>query len=175
EGRAGPPPPVPPRRPARAAVAPPPPPAPDRLWGTADPAAVRALLPEPAVLVVKGGEGPAVAFERPRGTGGQAAEDEVTTVPAPRVDVLASVGAGDGFAAGYLSAALRGLGARARLRHGHLAAAAALTAPGDLAAPPRRAHADRLAALDEHAWGRLHLGPGWTSAGTEADEEVRTG
>ncbi|MGW4052526.1 sugar kinase [Streptomyces sp. NPDC004779] len=147
----------------------------DRLWGTADPAAVRALLPEPAVLVVKGGEGPAVAFERPRGTGGQTPEDEVTTVPAPRVDVLASVGAGDGFAAGYLSAALRGLGARARLRHGHLAAAAALTAPGDLAAPPRRAHADRLAALDEHAWGRLHLGPGWTSAGTEADEEVRTG
>ncbi|MFF9149948.1 sugar kinase [Streptomyces sp. NPDC014861] len=146
----------------------------DRLWGTADPAAVRALLPEPAVLVVKGGEGPAVAFERPGG-GGTAREDAVTTVPAPRVDVLASVGAGDGFAAGYLSAVLRGLGARARLRHGHLAAAAALTAPGDLAAPPRRAHADRLAALDERAWGRLHLGPGWTSAGTEADEEVRTG
>ncbi|MFF2775758.1 sugar kinase [Streptomyces sp. NPDC058052] len=142
----------------------------DRLWGTADPAAIRALLPEPAVLVVKGGEGPAVAFERPRDGGG----DVVTAVPAPRVDVLASVGAGDGFAAGYLSATLRGLAARDRLRHGHLAAAAALTVPGDLAAPPRRDHADRLAALDAGAWGGLHLGPGWTSAGTEADEEVRT-
>ncbi|GGR28199.1 carbohydrate kinase [Streptomyces roseolus] len=142
----------------------------ERLWGTADAAAVRALLPEPAVLVVKGGEGPAVAFERPRD--GRA--DTVTTVPAPRVDVLAAVGAGDGFAAGYLSAVLRGLRMRDRLRHGHLAAAAALTVPGDLAAPPGHARADRLAGLDDDAWGRLHLGPGWTSAGTEADEEVRT-
>lgn len=142
----------------------------ERLWGTADAAVVRALLPQPAVLVVKGGEGPAVAFERP--ADGRA--DTITAVPAPRVDVLAAVGAGDGFAAGYLSAALRGLRMRDRLRHGHLAAAAALTVPGDLAAPPGRARADRLAGLDDDAWGRLHLGPGWTSAGTEADEEVRT-
>jgi 2-dehydro-3-deoxygluconokinase len=46
--------------------------------------------------------------------------------------------------------------------------------PGDLAAPPARDHADRLAALDEEAWGRLRLGPGWTEDTQRADEEVRT-
>lgn len=73
---------------------------------------------------------------------------------------------------GYLSGALRGLPVPARLRHGHLMAAAALTTPGDLAAPPSRAHADRLADLDDASWGTLHLGPGWTADG--AVEEVRT-
>jgi 2-dehydro-3-deoxygluconokinase len=53
-------------------------------------------------------------------------------------------------------------------------AAAALTVPGDLATPPSRHHADRLAALDDDAWGRLRLGPGWTQADEGADEEVRT-
>ncbi|MFB7606702.1 sugar kinase [Streptomyces gardneri] len=96
--------------------------------------------------------------------------DTVTAVPAPLVDVLAPVGAGDAFAAGFLSATLRGLDMTARLRHGHLMAAAALTVPGDVAVPPRRAHADRLAALDAGAWGTLHLGPGWTGD----DQEVRT-
>ncbi|MFB7367098.1 sugar kinase, partial [Streptomyces hydrogenans] len=40
----------------------------ERLWGATDPRAVRALLPEPAVLLVKGGEGPVTAFERQRDT-----------------------------------------------------------------------------------------------------------
>ncbi len=53
-------------------------------------------------------------------------------------------------------------------------AAAALTVPGDLAVPPARDHADRLAALDDTAWGRLRLGPGWTQADARAEEEVRT-
>ena len=78
------------------------------------------------------------------------------------------------FAAGFLSATLRELPERDRLRHGHLWAAAALTAPGDLAPPPTREHADRLAALDDDAWGRLRLGPGWTQAAQRAEEEVRT-
>ncbi|MET7437885.1 sugar kinase, partial [Streptomyces sp. NPDC005568] len=58
--------------------------------------------------------------------------------------------------------------------HGHLTAAAALTVPGDLAAPCARADADRLAALDDRAWETLRLGPGWTEAVAWADEEVRT-
>lgn len=103
-------------------------------------------------------------------------------VPALTVDIVATIGAGDAFAAGFLSATLRNLPLRDRLRHGHLTAAAALTAPGDLAPPPVRAHADRLAALDDDAWGRLRLGPGWTHADDHAveravdraDEEVRT-
>ncbi|WP_457541604.1 sugar kinase [Streptomyces filamentosus] len=146
----------------------------ERLWGTADPAALRALLPGPAALVVKDGARTALVLERTAGPEAPTGPDVLTVVPAPRVEVVSAVGAGDGFAAGFLSGTLRGLDARARLRHGHLMAAAALTAPGDLAAPPRRARADRLAALGTDAWGRLHLGPGWTSAGTEADEEVRT-
>ncbi|MFE0699603.1 sugar kinase [Streptomyces sp. NPDC058872] len=148
----------------------------ERLWGTGDPAAVRALLAEPEVLVVKRGGAEAVAFRRRVAPG----RDDVTAVPAPRVEVVAPVGAGDAFAAGFLSATLRGLDATARLRHGHLAAAAALTVPGDFAAPPRRDRADRLAALDGAAWGTLHLGPGWTGDDQEGpdrtgdDQEVRT-
>ncbi|MFE5486843.1 sugar kinase [Streptomyces sp. NPDC056527] len=171
----------------------------EEAWGVCGAAAVRAALPEPGVLVVKRGAAGAVVFERrathPGGAGsdlranhpGGAGTDTVTTVPAPRVDVVAAVGAGDAFAAGFLSGTLRGLPVRDRIRHGHLMAAAALTEPGDLGVPPARhpattphgaasrrsswiAHADRLVALDDEGWGRLHLGPGWTGE----DQEVRT-
>ncbi|MFJ4034053.1 sugar kinase [Streptomyces griseoluteus] len=128
-------------------------------WGTRGGVeAVRRLLPEPRVLVVKEGPLGATVFAR-TDTG-----ESAVRVPALTVDVVATVGAGDAFAAGFLSATLRGLPVRDRLRHGHLMAAAALTVPGDLAGPPARDHADRLAALDDEAWGRLRLGPGWTGA-----------
>ncbi|MEU9332384.1 sugar kinase [Streptomyces sp. NPDC048290] len=137
-------------------------------WGaTGGPDHIRALLPEPGVLVVKDGGAGATAYL------GSTATPPVR-VPAPRVDVVAATGAGDAFAAGFLSATLRGLSVRDRLRHGHLMAAAALTVPGDLATPPSRARADRLAALGDEAWGTLRLGPGWTHADERADEEVRT-
>ncbi|MER6131179.1 sugar kinase [Streptomyces sp. NPDC001815] len=148
-------------------------------WGLRGAAAVREALPEPDVLVVKHGRGGAVVHERVRdladfGDDAEDVVDVVTFVPALRVDVVAAVGAGDAFAAGFLSATLRGLPVRDRLRHGHLMAAAALTVPGDLAAPPSRDHADRLAALDDEAWGTLRLGPGWTQAADRAQEEVPT-
>ncbi|MGW7164394.1 sugar kinase [Streptomyces sp. NPDC054884] len=133
------------------------------VWGLDGVHAVRDAIPEPEVLVVKQGAHGATLFHGNR----------VLHVPAPRVDVVAAVGAGDAFAAGFLSATLRGLPARDRLRHGHLTAAAALTVPGDLAVPPSRDHADRLAALDDTAWGTLRLGPGWTQTPV-APEEVRT-
>ncbi len=154
------------------------------LWGvTGGPDAVRAALPEPGVLVVKQGSTGVTVFHHPEGAEGakdtqdtegakstQDTEgagvppppDTVTFVPALRVDVVAPVGAGDAFAAGFLSATLRGLPVRDRVRHGHLTAAAVLTVPGDLAAPPTRAQADRLAALDAAGWAALHLAPGWT-------------
>jgi 2-dehydro-3-deoxygluconokinase len=188
-------------------------------WGLPDADAVRAALPEPAVLVVKQGELGATAFAsagaaaatgtgatasglpapgrttsgsaadprrtgpaasgrtasgsgvHPGGTGPAAsgsavpgrAPDVRLHVPAPVVDVVAHVGAGDAFAAGFLSATLRGLPLRDRLRHGHLMAAAALTVPGDLAEPPARTRADALVALDDEAWAALHLAPGWTT------------
>ncbi|WP_443053637.1 sugar kinase [Streptomyces sp. NBC_00285] len=167
-------------------------------WAVAGgPAAIRAMLPEPGVLVVKQGEAGATAFVSAAGSGGPAARfpaplggsahaapaagethprpatAQGTFVPALDVDVVATTGAGDAFAAGFLSATLCGLPLRDRLRHGHLWAAAALTAPGDLAAPPARDHADRLTALDDEAWGTLRLGPGWTQA-DRAPEEVPT-
>lgn len=160
-------------------------------WGAVGgPTAIREVLPEPGVLVVKQGARGATVFEAGPGAGAPAmpghanrlrsastpgaAGPTVTFAPAPAVQVRAAVGAGDAFAAGFLSATLRGLPVRDRLRHGHLMAAATLTVPGDLAVPPARAHADRLVALDPEAWGRLRLGPGWTHPADRADEEVRT-
>ncbi|MFF9351394.1 sugar kinase [Streptomyces sp. NPDC014734] len=132
-------------------------------WGVEGGAeAIRAALPEPGTLVVKRGSEGATVFS--------SSTDAVTTVPALRVDVVAPVGAGDAFAAGFLSATLRDLPLRDRVRHGHLMAAAVLTVPGDFTDPPPRARADALAALDDAAWGRLRLGPGWTGD----DQEVRT-
>ncbi|MFE5830656.1 sugar kinase [Streptomyces sp. NPDC056508] len=138
----------------------------ERLWGLGDARAVFEALPEPGTVVVKLGGTGAVAVDREARAGSTGNGNDVL-VPAPRVDVVSPIGAGDAFAAGFLSATLRGLDLRTRLRHGHLMAAAALTVPGDLAVPPRRDRVDRLAALDDAAWGTLHLGPGWT----EADEK----
>ncbi|MFF7158205.1 PfkB family carbohydrate kinase [Streptomyces sp. NPDC008139] len=134
-------------------------------WGLPDAAAVRAALPEPRTLVVKQGEAGATVFDG----------DERRHVPALAVDVVAHVGAGDAFAAGYLSAALRGLPVRDRVRHGHVLAAAALTEPGDLGTPPGRARADALVALDDAAWGRLRLGAGWTASGDRAPTTTEEG
>ncbi|MFI2346718.1 sugar kinase [Streptomyces sp. NPDC019443] len=170
-------------------------------WGVRGAVAIREALPEPEVLVVKRGARGAVAYARcaepfrypprpepgapppnPRASNALGAglpPDTVTDEPAPRVDVVAPVGAGDAFAAGFLSATLRGLSAHQRLRYGHLMAAATLTVAGDLAVPPARAYADRLVTLDARDWGRLRLGPGWTATaeqhpqGTQDPQEVR--
>ncbi|WP_079177112.1 sugar kinase [Streptomyces sp. MUSC 14] len=137
----------------------------EQAWGIeGGPEAVREALPEPEVLVVKQGARGATAF---------AGRRPPVLEPALHVDVVATTGAGDAFAAGFLSATLRGLPLSVRLRHGHLFAAAALTAPGDLAPPPARDHADRLSGLDSAAWGRLRLGPGWTQADA-AEQEANT-
>ncbi|MEU0966940.1 sugar kinase [Streptomyces sp. NPDC005917] len=159
---------------------------------TGGPEAIRALLPEPGVLVVKQGAAGATVFVPgagaswpvpPRGAAadqyspapltGLPAPTPPTFEPAPTVGVVATVGAGDAFAAGFLSGTLRGLPVRSRLRLGHLYAAAALTTPADLAPPPARDTTDRLTALDATAWERLRLGPGWTQADA-AEEEVPT-
>ncbi|MFF7051877.1 sugar kinase [Streptomyces griseorubiginosus] len=156
----------------------------EEAWGvTGGPAGIRAVLPEPGVLVVKQGGKGATAFVSAAAEWGPVAQFPAPLgglqpassmfVPALSVDVVATTGAGDAFAAGFLAATLRNLPLRDRLRHGHLWAAAVLTAPGDLAPPPCRAHADRLVALGDDVWGRLRLGPGWTQAET-ASEEVRT-
>lgn len=97
----------------------------ERLWGTATAADVRAHLPNCALLIVKDGDVGATAF---------AAGEEPVFVPAPRVDVVEPVGAGDAFAAGFLAATLDGAALADRLSAGHAAAARVLRTHGDL--PP---------------------------------------
>ena len=64
---------------------------------------------------------------------------ERTDVPFRARRVVDPVGAGDGFAAGYLSARLDDLGVAERLRRAHAVAAFAVTNPGDWEGLPRRA------------------------------------
>jgi 2-dehydro-3-deoxygluconokinase len=127
------------------------------LWGTHGPREVRGLLTGPPVLVVKDGATGATAFD---GAG------EVF-VPCPPVAVSEPVGAGDAFAAGWLSGLLQGLPQVKRLRLGHVLAGVALASTADHQAPPPP---DLLAAalsVDEAGWA---AGPeAWARAGkTEA-------
>lgn len=88
-----------------------------RVWGAATPAEVRDLFGE-VTVVVKNAEAGATLFH-PRSAAG-------IFVPAERVEVVEPVGAGDAFAAGYLSAWLRGDPPAERLQLGHRVAAFAL-------------------------------------------------
>jgi 2-dehydro-3-deoxygluconokinase len=108
------------------------------LWGTTHPDEVRARLPGPDTVVVKDGAAGATSYHR-QGT---------AFAPAPPVAVVEPVGAGDGFAAGYLFGALRAVPEPARLRLGHLVAGAALRVAGDIGALPPAAELLRRAGAD---------------------------
>lgn len=97
----------------------------ERIWGTATPDEIRAHLPHCALLVVKDGEIGATAF---------AGSEEPVFVPAPVVDVVEPVGAGDAFASGFLAATLEGADLAGRLSAGHAAAARVLRIAADI--PP---------------------------------------
>ncbi|MEU1897764.1 sugar kinase [Nocardiopsis dassonvillei] len=114
----------------------------EELWGTPTARDVRALLPDVDRLVVKDAEHGATEFH-----GGDEAY-----VPAPAVEVVDPVGAGDAFAAGYLAGGLRGLDARGRLRLGHLCAGRVLRVVGDLADPPPAGLVDELLAVPDDRW-----------------------
>ncbi|MEW2440981.1 sugar kinase [Micromonospora marina] len=121
------------------------------LWAADDPVAVRALLPGPELVVVK--DGPVGATALPR-TG------PAVFVPALPVDVVEPVGAGDAFAAGFLSGLLRDLDLRSCLRLGHLTAAPVLAVPGDTAPPPDPETITRALALSETMWPEQVRGGG---------------
>jgi 2-dehydro-3-deoxygluconokinase len=93
------------------------------VWGTRTPEEVRDLVGGRVDVVVKDAEVGATLLE-PDEPGG-------TFVPAEQVEVVEPVGAGDAFAAGYLSAWLRGAEPKERLRLGHRVAAFALGSVGD--------------------------------------------
>ena len=115
----------------------------NRLWHTAAPDDVRALLPAVPELVVKDGPHAATAY-LPDGTASE---------PALPVDIVEPVGAGDAFAAGYLAARLTGGPVPGALRQGHVLAAAALTATSDQGRAP-----------DRRLLSAARTGDGWPAA-----------
>lgn len=76
--------------------------------------------------------------------GAALAEGTIHEAPGHRVDVVDTVGAGDAFVAGYLSAQLEGLDVPSRLARANACGALACTTPGDWEGAPRLAD---LAAL----------------------------
>jgi 2-dehydro-3-deoxygluconokinase len=96
------------------------------LWGTPDAESVRRLIDRPAHLVVKDAAAEAVAFT-PDGTFRE---------PARAVDVVDPVGAGDAFAAGWLSGLLHAHDEPTRLRLGHYVASRVLASSSDFARVP---------------------------------------
>lgn len=120
-------------------------------FGTNDEAELRAMLPDPAVIVLKNAHTSAIALMRDGGR---------VEVPSLSVSVLEPVGAGDAFAAGYLSGMLFGLDQRSSLRRGHLSAAATLTVPGDRGPLPSTEVLEKILACSEADWAATHVAPG---------------
>ncbi len=118
------------------------------VWGCADADAVRTLLPEPPVLVVKDAERGAVAY---RG-------DSFAVVPALSVDVVDVVGAGDAFAAGFLAGLFAGRDLIGQLRLGHLTAAAALRSTADHGPLLDPSIMDKLIGTDDDTWATARIG-----------------
>jgi 2-dehydro-3-deoxygluconokinase len=114
-----------------------------RVMGTDDPVELRRILPLPDTIVVKDGANRAVAVDR---------RSRTVVVPALRVEVVEPVGAGDAFAAGYLSGLVHGEDTGSCLRRGHIGAAATLTVASDSAPPPPDVVRHRLLTCSERAW-----------------------
>jgi 2-dehydro-3-deoxygluconokinase len=112
------------------------------VFGTCDPERLRALLPGPRVLVVKDSGHRVTAFD----------EDGIVTEPALGVELVEPIGAGDAFAAGYLTGLLRGYDQRRRIRLGHICAASTLMVPGDHGTPPSSAALDALLDCSPTHW-----------------------
>lgn len=94
----------------------------ETLWGTPTAVSIAEALNLTGTLVVKDGDVGATEFH----------QGQETFVPAPTVDVVEPVGAGDAFAAGYLAAWSAAEPAETRLQHGHQRAARALTSFSDV-------------------------------------------
>lgn len=132
-------------------------------FGTNDEAELRALLPDPTVIVLKNADISAIALIR---DGGRV---EVSSL---NVEVLEPVGAGDAFAAGYLSGMLFGLDQRSSLRRGHVSAACTLTVPGDRGPLPDAGTLALILACSEADWAVTHMAPGRIASPALVDTNV---
>ena len=97
------------------------------VFGTDDPAELRALFPEPRWLIVKDDARPAVGFDG----------EERVEVAAPPVDVVETIGAGDAFAAGLIAALSGGQTLEPAMHAAHRMAGRALASSGDHVGPGR--------------------------------------
>jgi 2-dehydro-3-deoxygluconokinase len=131
----------------------------EHAFGTTDEAELRRLLPDPAVLVIKNEAISAIALNR---------DGSREEVPALSVEVVEPVGAGDSFAAGYLSGMLFGLGQKASLRRGHVAAACTLTVHGDRGPLPEAAQLSAILDSTDDAWAGIHVADGHFNTRTGA-------
>lgn len=125
------------------------------LWGTRTARDVRRHLAEPRVLVVKDGGREVTAFV------GQRSPVVVRALP---VDVVEPVGAGDGFAAGFLAAVAADVDVRGAVRVGHMVAARVLRTVGDVADLPGLDAFSDVVGADERDWDEMVSmgGAGWT-------------
>lgn len=112
------------------------------LWGAEDVTSIRDLLPSVPNLVVKDGAVGATSV----GVEGQ------RFVPSLRAHVTEPVGAGDAFAAGFLSATIRGQRTRTAMRWGHLLATKALASVADQVQPPPGELLSHAAQMTEEEW-----------------------
>jgi 2-dehydro-3-deoxygluconokinase len=119
--------------------------------GTDGLAAVRDLVGRRPTIVLKSDSHLATA---------QTADGQITEVPALTVEVVEPIGAGDGFAAGFLAARLEGRPMTQCLRAGHLMAASVLSVPGDHAAPPPAEVRAALLQSSDADWSATRVGPG---------------
>lgn len=133
-------------------------------FGTGDPGELRMLFPGAGTIVVKDAERVVTALS----TEGDAVAESALTV-----EVVEPTGAGDAFAAGYLAGTLRGLDQRRRLRLGHLAAASALVAHGDVGELWSAALVDALLDAPEEQWSATRITPGGIVTGGVVGEAAR--
>lgn len=115
--------------------------------GSADPSGAAEKLMAKQLLGM--GVQEVVVKRGPAGASAHTAEGRLD-VPAVPVTSIDTVGAGDAFTAGYLSALLDGEDVAGRLRRGAVAGAFAVSTAGDWEGLPR---AEELALLDRHVAG----------------------
>lgn len=125
----------------------------EEFFGHADPARLFAELPALRRIVRKDEADVATTIHRD-------APDASTEVPSLSVDVVETVGAGDAFAAGYLSGLASDLSDAACTRLGHAVAASTLICHGDR--PELVPDADGIRTIievDDAEWGAWRISP----------------
>ncbi|MDW3213565.1 MAG: sugar kinase [Ilumatobacteraceae bacterium] len=128
----------------------------EAVWGLTTPADVRALIDRPRRLVVKNGAIDVTTF----------VDDVAHSEPALRGTVVDPMGAGDAFAAGYLTGIVRYPDDVHRCqRLGHITAMSAVTSPNDVGHPLAWDEIERLLALSSHEWAEMEYPDGATDDG----------